>query len=153
MSHNGTHDLPLHIHDNNGLDYTLHGDYYLPDLEVPPTPPLNRWGRIVFDRLQKQHPGRFTRMLLDGTLYLCCHDIGQQAQERYDVLMQSYQLRWGPKTMQKFSVSSFMCLTTINHHKSHLPIHLLVQFFRQIRRVKSISKLFYIVNLIHRGSI
>ena len=96
MSHNGTNDLPLHIHDNNnGLDYTLHGDYYLPDLEVPPAPPLNRWGRMVFDRLQKQHPGRFTRMLLDGTLYLCCHDIGQQAQERYDVLMQSYQLRWG----------------------------------------------------------
>lgn len=96
MSHNGTNNLPLHIHDNNnGLDYTLHGDYYLPDLEVPPTPPFNRWGRMVFDRLQKQHPGRFTRMLLDGTLYLCCHDIGQQAQERYDVLMQSYQLRWG----------------------------------------------------------
>ena len=95
MSHNGTNDLPLHIHDNNnGLDYTLHGDYYLPDLEVPPTPPLNRWGRMVFDRLQKQHPGRFTRMLLDGTLYLCCHDIGQQAQERYDALMQSYQRRW-----------------------------------------------------------
>lgn len=96
MSHNGTNDLPLHIHDNNnGLDYTLHGDYYLPDLEVPPAPPLNRWGRMVFDRLQKQHPGRFTRMLLDGTLYLCCHDIGQQAQERYDALMQSYQRRWG----------------------------------------------------------
>ena len=96
MSHNGTNNLPLHIHDNNnGLDYTLHGDYYLPDLEVPPAPPLNRWGRMVFDRLQKQHPGRFIRMLLDGTLYLCCHDIGQQAQERYDALMQSYQRRWG----------------------------------------------------------
>lgn len=86
MSHNGTHDLHLHIHDNNnGLDYTLHGDYYLPALEVPSTPPLNRWGRMVFDMLQKQHPGRFTRMLLDGTLYPYCHDIGQQAQERFDV--------------------------------------------------------------------
>lgn len=45
MNRNGTADLPLHIHDdNNGLDYTLHGDYYLPDLKAPETPPLNRWG-------------------------------------------------------------------------------------------------------------
>ena len=66
MNHNGTNNLPLHIHDDsNGLDYTLHGDYYLPDLEVPPTPPLNRWGRMALDTLRKQHPGRFTRMLLD----------------------------------------------------------------------------------------
>ena len=96
MNRNGANDLPLHIHDdNNGLDYTLHGDYYLPDLGVPKTPPLNRWGRTVFNRLQKQHPGRFTRMLLDGTLYPYCHDIGQQAEKRYDVLMQGYQRCWG----------------------------------------------------------
>lgn len=96
MNRNGTNDLPLHIHDgNNGLDYTLHGDYYLPDLEVPPTPPLNHWGRMALDRLHKHHPGRFIRMLLNGTLYPYCHDIGQQAQERYDVLMQGYQRCWG----------------------------------------------------------
>ncbi|MGN0757861.1 MAG: TnpV protein [Candidatus Ventricola sp.] len=96
MNRNSTNDLPLHIHDgNNGLDYTLHGDYYLPDLKVPKTPSLNRWGRIAFDTLRKQHAGRFTRMLLDGTLYPYCHDIGQQAQERYDVLMQGYQRCWG----------------------------------------------------------
>lgn len=92
MNHNDTNDLPLHIHDdNNGLDYALHGDYYLPDLEVPQAPPLNRWGRMAFSRLQEHHPGRFNQMLLDGSLYPYCHDIGQQAQERYDVLMQGYQ--------------------------------------------------------------
>ncbi|MGN1025254.1 MAG: TnpV protein [Faecousia sp.] len=84
--------LPRHVHDErNGLDYTLHGDYYLPDLELPQTPPLNRWGRMAFGRLQKQHLGRFTRMLLDGSLYPYCHDIGQQAEERFDVLIQGYQ--------------------------------------------------------------
>ena len=96
MNRNGTNTLLLHIHDDkNGLDYTLHGDYYLPDLEVPKAPPLNRWGRMAFDTLKKQHPGRFTWMLLDGTLYPYCHDIGQQAQERFDSLMQSYQRSWG----------------------------------------------------------
>lgn len=53
--------LPGHVHDErNGLDYTLFGDYYLPDLEVPETPPLNRWGRMALDTLKKQHAGRFT---------------------------------------------------------------------------------------------
>ena len=88
--------LPGHVHDErNGLDYTLFGDYYLPDLEVPETPPLNRWGRMALDTLKKQHAGRFTRMLLDGTLYPYCHDIERQAQERFDVLMQVYQRCWG----------------------------------------------------------
>ena len=88
--------LPGHVHDErNGLDYTLFGDYYLPDLEVPETPPLNRWGRMALDTLKKQHAGRFTQMLLDGTLYPYCHDIERQAQERFDVLMQGYQRCWG----------------------------------------------------------
>ena len=92
MEQSAMNTLPGHVHDErNGLDYTLHGDYYLPDLEVPETPPLNHWGRMVFDRLQKQHPERFSRMLLDGTLYPYCHDIGQQVEERYDVLMRGYQ--------------------------------------------------------------
>lgn len=43
MKRNPENNLPLHIHDDqNGLDYTLHGDYYLPDLEVPDTLPLGR---------------------------------------------------------------------------------------------------------------
>ncbi|MDY4928660.1 TnpV protein [Clostridium fessum] len=96
MEQSAMNTLPRHIHDErNGLDYTLYGDYYLPDLEVPPTPPLNHWGRTVFNRLQEHHPGRFSRMLLDGTLYPYCHDIGQQAQERFDALMQGYQRCWG----------------------------------------------------------
>ena len=29
MNHNGTNDLPLHVHDdNNGLDYTLQASVY-----------------------------------------------------------------------------------------------------------------------------
>ena len=96
MEKSTMNDLPQHVrNERNGLDYTLCGDYYLPDLEVPLTPPLNRWGRMAFDKLQKHHPGRFTRMLLDGTLYPYCHDIGQQAQERYDLLMRGYQRCWG----------------------------------------------------------
>ena len=40
---------------------------------------------MAFDRLQKQHPGRFTRMLLGGSLYPYCQDIAQQAQAEQNI--------------------------------------------------------------------
>lgn len=37
--------LPQHITDeHNGLSYTLHGDYYFPDLELPEQQPIGKWG-------------------------------------------------------------------------------------------------------------
>ena len=39
--------LPQHITDeHNGLSYTLHGDYYFPDLELPEQQPIGKWGRL-----------------------------------------------------------------------------------------------------------
>lgn len=53
MENNHTNGLPLHIHnDKNGLDCMLHGDYYLPELEVPATPLLGRWGHMALDELK-----------------------------------------------------------------------------------------------------
>ena len=35
--------LPQHITDeHNGLSYTLHGDYYFPDLELPEQQPISK---------------------------------------------------------------------------------------------------------------
>ena len=45
MERNHENKLPLHIHDEkNGLDYTLCGDYYLPDLGVEPAYLLGKYG-------------------------------------------------------------------------------------------------------------
>ena len=36
--------LPSKVHDSkNGLDYTLVGDYYLPDLEIERSQPLGKY--------------------------------------------------------------------------------------------------------------
>ena len=42
MLHHTSHEeLPLHVQDKaNGLCYTRNGDYYFPDLELPPQQPL-----------------------------------------------------------------------------------------------------------------
>ena len=55
----------------NGIHYTLHGDYYLPDLELPEkaSAPIGHYGRMRMDYLEKHRPGLYERLLLSGKLY------------------------------------------------------------------------------------
>ena len=48
--------LPKKIH-QNGISYTLVGDYYIPDLELPEeSRPIGRWGRMHKAFLQEHRP-------------------------------------------------------------------------------------------------
>ena len=67
----------------NGIHYTLHGDYYFPDLELPETPnqAIGRYGRMRKAYLEEYRPGLYTRLILSGQLYehlaeidACCSD-------------------------------------------------------------------------------
>ena len=67
MELNRKNDLPMHIHDEeNGLDYTLHGDYYLPDIEVDPGQSIGKYGRARLRYLQEHRPILYNRLLLSG---------------------------------------------------------------------------------------
>ena len=96
MLHHTSHeDLPLHVQDKaNGLCYTRNGDYYFPDLELPPQQPLGRWARLHLRHLQAHHPTHVQRLLLTGTLSEYLHTVDQQASERYDTLMKGYAKSW-----------------------------------------------------------
>ena len=92
----------------NGIHYTLHGDYYLPDLEVDPGYPIGKYGMARMRYLEEQRPGLYTRLLLSGKLnddlhqtdvqahYLLDTMIPQMAQEAgiTDALKAVDQLRW-----------------------------------------------------------
>ena len=67
----------------NGIHYTLHGDYYFPDLELPETPnqAIVRYGRMRKAYLEEYRPSLYTRLILSGQLYehlaeidACCSD-------------------------------------------------------------------------------
>lgn len=67
----------------NGIHYTLHGDYYFPDLDLPEkaSAPLGRYGRMRQVYLEEHRPGLYERLLLSGRLYehlaeidTCCTD-------------------------------------------------------------------------------
>ena len=55
----------------NGIHYTLHGDYYFPDLEFPETPRqgIGRYGRMRKTYLEKHRPGLYERLI--GSLRPC----------------------------------------------------------------------------------
>ena len=79
--------LPKKIH-HNGISYTLVGDYYIPDLELPEeSRPIGRWGRMHKAFLQEHRPGQYNALLLSGKLWTYLADLNEQAQERFERLI------------------------------------------------------------------
>ena len=91
--------LPKHIHDDdNGLDYVLHGDYYLPVLIVPELEdhrPLGKWGMMRSDYLKEHRPGLYTKLLLGGELHKHLADLDEQARERHGIIVKQMVLSEG----------------------------------------------------------
>lgn len=77
--------LPSKIHDNqNGLDYTLVGDYYLPDIEIKASQPLGNYGRARMKYLKEHRPGLYSRLLLSGKMYDDLNEVDAEAQRLLD---------------------------------------------------------------------
>ena len=72
----------------NGIDYILVGDYYVPDLKLPETSkPIGRWGRLHREYLQEHRPARYSDLILTGKLWEYLADLDTQAQNRYELLV------------------------------------------------------------------
>ena len=82
-------ELKNHIYDeHNGLRYTLVGDYYIPDLELPEeTLPIGIWGRMHKDYLEQYHPAQYNDLILSGRLWTYLADLNEQAQNRLECII------------------------------------------------------------------
>lgn len=70
------------------MDYTLAGDYYIPNLELPQeSRPIGKWGRMHRDYLETYHPIRFNQLVLFGTLWTYLADLNEQAQAHMETLI------------------------------------------------------------------
>ena len=89
--------LKKYIYDeSNGLHYTLEGDYYIPDLKLPEEKrPIGRYGRLQRDYLKEQHPALYSSLILTGKLWTYLADLNEQAEERFDLIIEQMKVAEG----------------------------------------------------------
>ena len=70
------------------ITYTKYGDYYYPDLALPPQPTgdIGRFGRMRKKFLKEHQPDTFALMLMENTLTQHLIDIGREANEQIDLI-------------------------------------------------------------------
>ena len=67
----------------NGIEYILVGDYYLPNLILPEeTRPIGTWGRLHREYLKEHRPIQYTNLITEGTLWTYLADLNELARER-----------------------------------------------------------------------
>ena len=72
----------------NGIDYILVGDYYIPDLKLPEEHrPIGKYGRMHREYLREVHPARLNTLILTGELWTYLADLNEQAQKRFDTII------------------------------------------------------------------
>ena len=73
----------------NGIDYILAGDYYIPDLKLPEEHrSIGKYGWMHREYLREVHSARFNTLTLTGELWTYLADRGEQAQKRLDTIME-----------------------------------------------------------------
>ena len=82
--------MKKHIYDEkNGLSYTLHGDYYLPDLVLnEEEPTYGKYGMLRKQFLKEHKSERYQYLLLTGKLTEHLNQIDQEAKKQVEILME-----------------------------------------------------------------
>ena len=91
--------LPKHItNEKTGISYTLHGDYYLPDLILPEEEdkrPIGKWGSLHKSYLQHHKRVFYNTLVSNLTLQSHLADIDEQARDMFDTLVEQMMKREG----------------------------------------------------------
>ena len=75
------------IHEN-GMDYVLVGDYYVPDLKLPKEHrPIGHWGRLHQSYLKQFRPMVYSDLLLSGKLHTVLADLNERATDRLHLII------------------------------------------------------------------
>ena len=78
-----------YTNEQTGISYTLHGDFYLPDLKLAEENiTLGKWGMLHKEYLHKNKKVLFTTLLTQGKLYQHCAEIENQARATFDTLVE-----------------------------------------------------------------
>ncbi len=82
--------------EKNGLSYTLHGDYYLPDLEInEEEPTYGKYGIMRKQFLKEHRSARYQYLVLTGKLTEHLNQVDKEAREKVEMLMEQMSEQWG----------------------------------------------------------
>ena len=80
-------ELPTEITEN-GIHYTLNGDYYLPNISIPDgDKPIGKWGRMRLRFLKENKPILYNQMILNGTLQSHLVETNETANRRLEKMI------------------------------------------------------------------
>ena len=82
--------------EKNGLSYTLHGDYYLPDLEInEEEPTYGKYGIMRKQFLKEHRSARYQYLVMTGKLTEHLNQVDKEAREKVEMLMEQMVEQWG----------------------------------------------------------
>ena len=82
--------------EKNGLNYTLHGGYYLPDLEINEEEPIyGKYGIMRKQFLKEHRSARYQYLVLTGKLTEHLNQVDKEVREKVEILMEQMAEQWG----------------------------------------------------------
>ena len=90
--------MKKHItNEKTGISYTLQGNYYLPNLALPPEEeqPIGVWGQRYLRYIKQNKRLLYTNLLTSGKLYSHLLDIDRQADKMFSRLVEQMADREG----------------------------------------------------------
>ena len=82
--------------EKNGLSYTLHGDYYLPDLEInEEEPTYGKYGIMRKQFLKERRSARYQYLVLTGKLTEHLNQVDKEVREKIEMLEEQMAEQWG----------------------------------------------------------
>ena len=82
--------------EKNGLSYTLHGDYYLPDLEInEEEPTYGKYGIMRKQFLKEHRSARYQYLVLTGKLTEHLNQVDKEVREKIEMLEEQMAEQWG----------------------------------------------------------
>ncbi len=82
--------------EKNGLSYTLHGDYYLPDLEINEEESIyGKYGIMRKQFLKEHKSARYQYLVLTGKLTEHLNQVDKEVREKVEMLVEQMAEQWG----------------------------------------------------------
>ena len=73
--------------EQNGITYEFRGEQYYPLLELPEQKEIGKYGRLHLEYLKAHRKGRYTNLLLEGTLNQRLYEIDFEAKQMVESII------------------------------------------------------------------